>query len=64
MQVPLGPMPGSGSRNVRRVVVWEWEGEAEDEGDGVADWLSEFLGKRCRLARYIGELPGPLMKQQ
>eukprot|EP00884_Botryococcus_braunii_P010638 jgi/Botrbrau1/19576/Bobra.0035s0061.1 len=57
LQVPLSPLPRPGVRAVRRVVVWEWEGEAEDEGDEAADWFSDFLGKRCRLARYIGK-PG------
>lgn len=33
----------------RRVVVWEDEVEAEDCGDAVANWLSERLGRACRL---------------
>lgn len=50
----LRALPEEEAGGVRRVVVWEWEGEARDEGDGVAAWLSKFLGKSCRLARYIG----------
>lgn len=35
--------------------MWEWRGPAQDEGDSVANWLSEFLGRPVRLMRYIGE---------
>lgn len=57
LQVPLRTLPGPGDGGVRRVVVWEWEGEARDEGEAAAAWLSKFLGKPCRLARYIGIPP-------
>ena len=34
--------------------VWEWKGQALDEGDHAAMWLSEYLGKDVRLLRYAG----------
>jgi hypothetical protein len=33
--------------------VWEWSGACADEGDQAASWLSAFLGKPARLARYL-----------
>ena len=50
LHVPLSP-----SRSRRRVpaTVWEWDGEADDEGDDAADWLSSFLGVAgLRLVRW------------
>ena len=49
LQVPLAP-----SRRRRRapVSVWEWSGEADDEGDEAGDWFSAFLGISCRLVRF------------
>lgn len=34
------------------VSVWGWSGSALDEGDEVSTWLSDFLGKPCRLVRF------------
>ena len=39
-------------RTTTRVSVWEFAGDAYDEGDDVAVWLSSFLGKSVRLVRY------------
>ena len=33
----------------------DWKGDAIDEGDAVADWLSSFLQQRVRLVKYGGE---------
>ena len=52
LQVPLARLP---SRRRRRVpaAVWEWSGEADDEGDEAADWFSSFLGvSGLRLVRF------------
>ena len=35
--------------------VWDWQGQACDEGDEAAEWISDVLGKRLRLLRYAGE---------
>ncbi|CAD7698162.1 unnamed protein product [Ostreobium quekettii] len=39
---------------LRECTVWEWKGLAQDEGDEVAQWLSEFMGTAVRLMRYRG----------
>lgn len=36
--------------------MWEWKGQAHDEGDSAAAWLSDFLGRPVRLVRYLGTL--------
>jgi uncharacterized protein YcbX len=36
----------------RRVSVWEWSGEAEDEGDDAAAWFAALLGPGVRLVRW------------
>ena len=38
--------------------VWEWQGDAEDQGDEAAAWLSAYLGRPARLLRYAGERVG------
>lgn len=49
LQVPLTPRP----RRRRCVSVWEWSGEADDEGDEAADWVSRFMGVQgLRLVRF------------
>jgi uncharacterized protein len=40
------------SRAERRVVVWEHECTAFDEGDGASNWLSDFLGGQYRLVAF------------
>ena len=52
LQVSLSP-----SRRRRRmpVQVWEWSGEADDEGDEAGDWFSDFLGVSCRLVRFASD---------
>ena len=34
---------------------WEWKGNAQDEGEAAAQWVSELLGEPSRLVRFIGE---------
>jgi uncharacterized protein YcbX len=52
--VPTAPLPRV------RVGVWEWTGEAGDEGDDAAAWFSAYLGrsperaKSVRLVRWLG----------
>ena len=50
------PLQTGGDLKRRKVSVWNWEGEALDEGDHAADYLSEFLGHKVRLLRYAGTL--------
>ena len=40
------------SENIRRVQVWNDECNAQDCGDEVAEWLSFFLNKECRLVYF------------
>jgi hypothetical protein len=37
--------------------VWTWSGSALDEGEDAAAWFSAYLGRPCRLMRYVGS-PG------
>ncbi|MBL8385358.1 MAG: MOSC N-terminal beta barrel domain-containing protein [Burkholderiales bacterium] len=46
LELPFGRQPGLGVR------VWNHACRAFDEGDAVAEWLSGFLGRRLRLARF------------
>eukprot|EP01026_Neomeris_dumetosa_P075342 TRINITY_DN79363_c0_g2_i8.p1 TRINITY_DN79363_c0_g2~~TRINITY_DN79363_c0_g2_i8.p1 ORF type:complete len:342 (+),score=18.70 TRINITY_DN79363_c0_g2_i8:68-1027(+) len=41
---------------IRKVTCWEWQGNAIDEGDEVAEWFSNFIQKPVRLVRYAGGL--------
>lgn len=54
-QVPLEPPADAPGKTVS-VVCWGWTGNARDEGDAAAAWLSDALGLPVRLVRYIGEL--------
>ncbi|HWA86935.1 MAG TPA: MOSC N-terminal beta barrel domain-containing protein [Opitutus sp.] len=46
-----------------RVTVWRSENLlAEDCGDDVATWLSDFLATRCRLVRIGGQFHRPVLK--
>ncbi|MFN0305585.1 MAG: MOSC domain-containing protein [Burkholderiales bacterium] len=40
------------SRADRRVVIWDHACSAFDEGDGAANWFSDFLGDRYRLVAF------------
>lgn len=51
IQVPLATKPQPKWLAVR---CHDWKGQAIDEGDEVADWLSDFLRQRVRLVRYAG----------
>eukprot|EP00199_Chlamydomonas_sp_CCMP681_P002747 CAMPEP_0119102294 /NCGR_PEP_ID=MMETSP1180-20130426/1081_1 /TAXON_ID=3052 ORGANISM="Chlamydomonas cf sp, Strain CCMP681" /NCGR_SAMPLE_ID=MMETSP1180 /ASSEMBLY_ACC=CAM_ASM_000741 /LENGTH=319 /DNA_ID=CAMNT_0007086549 /DNA_START=15 /DNA_END=974 /DNA_ORIENTATION=- len=43
------------SAHLRTVKVQEWTGQAADEGDEAAAWLTKALGDiPCRLVRYVG----------
>lgn len=56
--MPQLNVPLSRSRASKRVraAVWEWSGEAEDEGDDAADWFSSFLGvSGLRLVRFAAD---------
>lgn len=35
----------------------DWKGDAIDEGDAVADWLTTFLKQKVRLVKYGGKPP-------
>jgi uncharacterized protein YcbX len=52
-------MPPS-TRRARRaqVTVWEWKGEALDEGNEAAAYLTAFMGFPVRLVRYSGREDG------
>lgn len=48
-------------RATRAVTVWEYTGDAHDQGDEAAAWLTAFLGKEVRLVRYAAALaPRPV----
>ncbi|KAL3693367.1 hypothetical protein R1sor_007018 [Riccia sorocarpa] len=50
LYVPLEP---SYPRKKIEVTVWEWTGDAIDEGDTAAEWLCEYIGKSgFRLVRF------------
>ena len=51
LQVPLQTKPDCKWLRVR---CHDWQGDAIDEGDEVADWLSKFLQQRVRLVKYGG----------
>jgi uncharacterized protein YcbX len=52
--------PESGSRPTSRVVVWEDECPAVDEGMDAAQWFSEHLGHPARLVRLADDDARPL----
>lgn len=52
VQVPLKTQATPAWKHVR---CHDWKGDAIDEGDVVADWLSTFLKQRVRLVKYGGE---------
>ena len=52
VQVSLQPKSDPKWRHVR---CHDWKGDAMDEGNEVADWLSKFLQQRVRLVKYGGE---------
>ncbi|MCB0061928.1 MAG: MOSC domain-containing protein [Caldilineaceae bacterium] len=49
------PIRMEGSK--RPVVIWRDRCEAVDQGEGVAAWLSEFLGTEARLMRLADDVP-------
>lgn len=51
------PLQSNGSLKSRICNVWEWTGEALDEGDLAAEYLSNFMGHKVRLLKYAGD-PG------
>lgn len=52
VQVPLRTQATPAWKHVR---CHDWKGDAIDEGDVVAEWLSTFLKQRVRLVKYGGE---------
>ncbi|KIZ03006.1 hypothetical protein MNEG_4956 [Monoraphidium neglectum] len=50
------PLALANPPTLRPAKVWEWSGQAADEGDEAAAWLTSFLGKPVRLVRYLGSL--------
>lgn len=44
--------------------MWEWTGNAADEGEDAASWFSALLGLPCRLVRYIGSGSAAEAQQQ
>ncbi|KAL3146505.1 hypothetical protein ABBQ32_000756 [Trebouxia sp. C0010 RCD-2024] len=54
IKVPLKTQATPAWKHVR---CHDWKGDAIDEGDVVADWLSTFLKQRVRLVKY-GGVPG------
>lgn len=53
LQVPLQT---DGSLKRTTCNVFEWTGEALDEGDLAAEYLSDFMGHKVRLMAYAGEI--------
>lgn len=51
LQVPLG-QPGE----MKKIICWEFEGTAFDQGDDAATWFSKYLGAPHRLVRYAGKM--------
>lgn len=47
--------PSNNTLEERRVICWEWKGNARDEGEAAAQWASEILGEPSRLVRFIGK---------
>ena len=52
LHVSLSPSP---QRRRVRATVWEWSGEADDQGDDAADWFSDFFGEKLRLVRFAAD---------
>ena len=53
IQIPLAAT--NGHLEERRVICWEWKGNARDEGEAAAQWVSEVVGQPSRVVRFIGE---------
>lgn len=63
ISVPRHSTPGASPAAVRHVVVWKSTGLlADDCGDAAAQWLSDFLGVRCRLVRIGEKFLRPILK--
>lgn len=52
-----------GNAEYKRVTVWKDEVYAIDEGDSVAEWLSEFLETKCRLVKMKGGFKRPIIDE-
>ena len=50
------PPRRSRRRPLRKVSVWDYDGEALDEGDEAAELLSDFLGRPVRLVRHAPDV--------
>lgn len=50
-------------RRLRKVSVWDYDGEGLDEGDEAAELLSDFLGRQVRLVRHLPDVsPRPVSR--
>ncbi|MBA3994021.1 MAG: hypothetical protein C0469_10890 [Cyanobacteria bacterium DS2.3.42] len=52
-----------GNAEYKRVTVWKDECYAIDEGDSVAEWLSEFLETKCRLVKMKDGFKRPIIDE-
>ena len=48
--------PRSKTTDTVDVTVWGWKGNALDEGNEAAAWVSQVVGKSARLVRHLGML--------
>ena len=48
------PLQSDSSLQTKLTNVWEWTGEALDEGDLAAEYLSDYMGHKVRLMAYAG----------
>ena len=56
LQIPVQiPLQNKANPKWMHVRCHDWKGDAIDEGDEVADWLSKFLHQRVRLVKYGGK---------
>lgn len=55
VQVPLEWPPGK-IPFLAEIEVWEWRGVAREEGKEAEAWLTSYLGRPCKLFRYMGNV--------
>ena len=48
------PLQQTGHAVMKDCICWEWRGQAWDQGDQAAAWLSSYLSMDVRLVRYAG----------
>eukprot|EP00899_Mesostigma_viride_P014923 jgi/Mesvir1/23431/Mv22290-RA.1 len=52
--VPL--RPDVQNKKIVQVTVWDWSGDAIDEGDDASTWFTEHLGRPARLVRFSSKV--------